>query len=351
MTDTGDAKIVNLAEAELNGVCREDPVDNAGAINCTGGGLGESSATDCTGAEDRLSDNFEVRRLLSSAISDATRRAYRSDVRHFRDYGGSIPTTHEVVAAYVASMASIYAPATIVRRIASLSKAHKAIGAENPAQSELVRQALRGMKRLRGTAQRQAKPLLKDDLFAVLERMGDRPKDIRDRALLLVGFAGGFRRSELVGLDVVDIEWVRQGMIITLRRSKTDQDGAGRRIGIPFGRTCWCPVKATETWLQVAEIDNGAVFRILDRHSRLQEQRLSGEAVSIVLKDRLRQAGIEPDQYSGHSLRAGFATSAALAGASSLKIRQQTGHASDAMLARYIRDGDLFTNNAASTVL
>jgi len=248
-------------------------------------------------------------------------------------------------------MAGEYAPATIVRRIASLSKAHNAMGTDNPAKSELVRQALRGMKRLRGTPQRQAKPLLKDDLFAVLEQMGDRPKDIRDKALLLVGFAGGFRRSELVDLNVEDVEYARQGMIVTLRHSKTDQEGAGRRIGIPFGRTRWCPVKAIETWLTTAEIEKGAVFRVLDRHSRIHAKRLSGEAVSIILKTRLQQAGIDPEQYSGHSLRAGFATSAAMAGASTMKIRQQTGHTSDAMLARYIREGDLFTNNAAGALL
>jgi len=210
---------------------------------------------------------------------------------------------------------------------------------------------MRGIKRSKGTAQRQAKPLLKEDLFAVLERMGDRPKDIRDKALLLLGFAGGFRRSELIGLDVEDIEFVRQGMIVTLRRSKTDQEGAGRRIGVPFGRTRWCPVKALEAWLQAAGITDGALFLVLDRHSQMKAKRLSGEAVSIILKERLRQAALDPAHYSGHSLRAGFATSAAMAGASILKIREQTGHATDAMLARYIREGDIFTDNASSAVL
>lgn len=351
MTGTKFWKIDSSFKFGRSSKWMRNSADGTIAINCTETAKENSSAIDCTSAAERLEGNSDLRRLLSSAISDATRRAYRSDLQHFREQGGSIPAIPEFVAAYIASMSSEYAPATIVRRVASLSKAHKAIGANNPTQSELVRQALRGMKRLRGTAQRQAKPLLKEDLFAILEHMGDRPKDIRDNALLLVGFAGGFRRSELVGLNVEDIEFVRQGMIVTLRRSKTDQESAGRRIGIPFGRTRWCPVKALETWLQAAETDDGAIFRVLDRHSLMLPKRLSGEAVSIIVKDRLRSAGIDPEHYSGHSLRAGFATSAALAGASSLKIRQQTGHASDAMLARYIRDGDLFTNNAASTVL
>ncbi|MEF2559286.1 site-specific integrase, partial [Aurantimonas sp. C2-5-R2] len=171
--------------------------------------------------------------------------------------------------------------------------------------------------------------------------MSDRPKDIRDRALLLIGFAGGFRRSELVGLDVADVETVRQGLVITLRRSKTDQTGAGRKIGIPHGRTRWCPVAALEVWLSTFGIEAGPILRGINRHGRVGDQRLSGEAVSIIVKKRLAAAGFDPEGYSGHSLRAGFATSAAQAGASSWKIRQQTGHASDAMLSRYIRDGEL----------
>lgn len=355
MTGMEQEEIGEKIECEKSAKPNLNPVFGtiASAINCTSRGskAEKSSAIDCTRVFQTPTENPDLRYLLSSAISDATRRAHRYDLQHFLDNGGTIPASPEMVATYIALTAFEYAPASVVRRIASLSKAHKAIGAENPTRSELVRQALRGMKRVRGTAQRQAKPLLKEDLFAVLECMGDGPKDIRDKALLLVGFAGGFRRSELVGLNVEDIEYVRQGMIVTLRRSKTDQEGAGRRIGIPFGRTRWCPVKATETWLEQSAIEDGAIFRVVDRHSRMQEKRLSGEAVAIVLKTRLRKAGVDPDQYSGHSLRAGFATSAAMAGASNLKIRAQTGHTSDAMLARYIRDGDLFTNNAASTVL
>jgi len=214
-----------------------------------------------------------------------------------------------------------------------------------------VRATLRGIKRHRGTAQREAKPLLREDLLRVLDATSDRLKDIRDRALLLVGFAAALRRSELVGLDVRDIEHVRQGIVLTLPRSKTDQEGHGRKIGVPHGRTRWCPVAALDAWLQVSVINEGAIFRPVDRHGRIQPARLSGEAVSLVARERLAAAGVDPTGYAGHSLRAGLATSAAQAGVSSWKIRQQTGHTSDAMLARYIRDGELFVENAAGVLL
>lgn len=200
-------------------------------------------------------------------------------------------------------------------------------------------------------AQQQAKPLIRDDLMLVLDRLGSTVKEARDRALLLLGFAGGFRRSELVGLARADIERVRQGLVITLRFSKTDQEGAGRRIGIPHGRTRHCPVAALDAWLALSGIETGPIFRPVDRHSHVAPERLSGEAVSLVIRERVAAAGIDPTGFSGHSLRAGFATSAAQAGVSTLKIRAQTGHASDAMLARYVRDGEMFTGNAAGALL
>jgi integrase len=214
-----------------------------------------------------------------------------------------------------------------------------------------VKATLRGIRRRRGSAQREAKPLLKDDLFAVLDAIGDTLKDARDRALLLIGFAGGFRRSELVAIDIGAIEFVRQGAIIAIPRSKTDQLGTGRKVGIPLGRTRYCPVGALEGWNARAGLSAGPVFRPLSRHGRIIGTRLSGEAVSLIIKDRVAAARIDPAGYSGHSLRAGLATSAAQAGVSVFKIKAQTGHASEAMLSRYIRDGELFANNAAGALL
>ena len=203
----------------------------------------------------------------------------------------------------------------------------------------------------RPTAQHQANPLLREDLFVVLATMGNRLKDLRDRALLLIGFAGGLRRSELAAINCKDNERVREGIILTIQRSKTDQDGVGRSIGIPFGRTINCPVRAMEDWLSAARVEDGPVFRPIDRHGRVSVGRFSGEAVSLIVQERLAAAGFDPQGYSGHSLRAGFATSATRAGISTFKIRQQTGHASDAMLSRYVRDGELFLGNAAGALL
>jgi integrase len=317
------------------------------AVNCTTPATNVQSlefAINCTNADC-------VRDLIEHSVSDNTRIAYESDMKHFMTWGGTLPATPAMIASYIAAYAGVLAVATITRRVATISKAHQALGEENPCQAALVKATLRGLRRKQGMAQKQAKPLLKEELFAILDPMGDSVKDARDRALLLLGFAGGFRRSELVGLDVTDIETVRQGIIINLRYSKTDQDGAGRRIGIPHGRTQHCPVAAVAAWLERSKITQGAVFCPVTRYSHIQPIRLSGDAVSEVIRERLAAIGINPEGYSGHSLRAGFATSAAQAGVSTLKIRQQTGHASDAMLSRYVRDGELFVGNAAGAML
>jgi len=292
-----------------------------------------------------------VREYVRDSISENTKRAYQSDLQHFMDWGGAIPASDVLLADYLAQHAGTLSVATLVRRIASISKAHSARGLPNPARSELVKSTLRGIKRIHGQPQHRAKPLTKEDLFSVLAVMGDSTKDIRDKALLLIGFAGGFRRSELIAINVNCIEFVRQGMVIHINRSKTDQEGAGREIGIPHGRTRWCPVTALTEWIESAGIEDGPVFRQVDRHGNLLDGRLSGEAVSLVIKERIAIIGLNPNDFSGHSLRAGLATSAAAAGVSSWKIRQQTGHASDAMLARYIRDGEMFIDNAAGALL
>lgn len=288
---------------------------------------------------------------VRDSMAANTLRAYLSDLAQFERWGGTLPASPDLVAAYLAEHAEVHKTATLVRRLAALSKAHRSRGLADPTRAELVKATLRGIKRTHGTAQQEAKPLLRDDLFLVLNAMGDRLKDVRDRALLLIGFAGGFRRSELVGLDHADIEPVRQGVILHLRRSKTDQMSIGRKVGVPHGRTRWCPVLALDQWLSRSGTSEGPVFKPIDRHGKIEVHCLSGEAVSLVVKGRVEAAGIDPTGYSGHSLRAGFATSAAQAGVASWKIRAQTGHASDTMLARYIRDGELFTDNAAGVLL
>jgi len=176
-------------------------------------------------------------------------------------------------------------------------------------------------------------------------------RDQRDRSLLLIGFAGGLRRSEIVGLDVDDLEFVREGLILTLRRSKTDQEGHGRRIGIPHARGRWCPVREAKEWIETAEIEDGPVFLSLRKGGVIIRSRLSAEAVSKVVKRHVVGIGHDPTKFSGHSLRAGFVTSAARAGIASHIIRRQTGHASEAVMSRYIREGELFSQNAAGRLL
>jgi integrase len=292
----------------------------------------------------------QVGAYVQAAIASATKRAYRADLDHFRAWGGSLPATDAQIANYLADHAEVLKVSTLTRRLAAISVAHEAKGLQNPVASPLVRATMRGIRRAHGAAQRQAKPLLREDLFVVLAAMGDRLKDLRDKALLLLWFAGGLRRSQLIAINCNDLQTAQQGVILTIRRSKTDQDGVGRKIGVPFGRTIHCPVRALENWLSAARIENGPIFRPVDRHGRLAG-RLSGEAVSLILRDRMAAAGFDPVGYSGHSLRAGFATSATRAGVSTFKIRQQTGHASDAMLSRYIREGELFLGNAAGILL
>lgn len=344
------------------------------AVNCKFGnedGLAKSSAVNCKSSiqnprqekrallltsdnlhlsDPKMSLSEEVRGYVQDAISPNTRRAYKSDLAHFEQWGGTIPAPTEMVAAYLADHAGKLAIATLQRRLASVSTAHGAKGLESPTTSKLVQTTLRGIRKRHGRPQRQAKPLLVEDLFRIMPMLGDSVKDTRDRALLLIGFASGFRRSELVGLNVEDIEAVRQGLIVTVTRSKTDQTGEGRKIGVPFGRGAHCPVLALEWWLKRANISDGPLFRPVTRHGELNDTRLSKEAVSRIVKQYADSIGLDPAHYSGHSLRAGLATSAAQAGVSTLAIRRQTGHRSDAMLSRYVREGELFTGNAVATL-
>jgi integrase len=184
----------------------------------------------------------------------------------------------------------------------------------------------------------------------MLEKMPNTRVGLRDRALLLVGFAGGFRRSELVALDVEDLEFSSAGLVVVMRKSKTDQEGRSRRIGIPYGSTeKTCPVRSLQAWLESARISEGAVFRSLDKFQRVQPRRLSDKAVARVIKRRAKAIGLDPDRYAGHSLRAGLATSAPAGGASERAIMNQTGHRSTDMVRRYIREANLFApDNAAS---
>ena len=296
-----------------------------------------------------IAENIEA--LVRDSLSENTRRAYASDLAQFLAWGGNVPASKGMIAAYLSEHAASHSPTSLTRWLASLSKAHRALDAPDPTKNELVRSALRGIRRRYGRPPDQALPLTREILFDVLDAIPSDLRGARDRALLLVGFAGGFRRSELVDLAAGDVVKQNEGIMVMLRKSKTDQTGQGRKIGIPFAKGRHCAVNALGTWLELAPAENGPIFRPIDRHGVTSQQGLSGQAVSLIIRVRLQKAGLDPSGFSGHSLRAGFITSAAKAGISSWKIRQQTGHASDAMLGRYIRDCEMFVGNAAGALL
>lgn len=293
---------------------------------------------------------LNVSDFLRAALSENSRRAYRSDLNHFLVWSGTMPATPEVVAQYLATHAGHFTAATLSRRLVSIGRAHTSMGLLSPTDTDLVRATLRGIRRTFGTSQRQVAPAVKEDVLAMVAGLFG-TKGIRDRALLLIGFAGAFRRSELVSLTVADIEFVKQGVTLLLQFSKTDQEGQGRKIAIPHARGAVCPVLALQQWLEVSGINDGPVFRSVNRHGVVSDTALTPQAVALVVKERALAVGLDPTKYAGHSLRAGLVTSAAQLGVSSWKIRAQTGHKSDAMLARYIRDANIFVDNAAGAVL
>lgn len=293
---------------------------------------------------------------VAAARAENTNRAYRSGwsqfegwcKRHRRD---ALPAESETVALYVADLAARLKPATIDARLAAISAAHRAAGYESPTKAEAVRLVRRGVRRKVGTAQRQVRPVTVADLRAMVAHAGDHPAGHRDRALLLLGFAGALRRSELVALEVGDVTESAEGLTLRLRRSKTDQEGQGRLVGIPYGSNPeTCPVRAWRRWLDVSGITAGAAFRPVDRQGRVGAERLGDRSVAHTVKRYAAAAGLDPEQMAGHSLRAGLATSAAAAGVPERVIAATTGHKGTTMLRRYIRDGSLFRENAAAQV-
>lgn len=299
----------------------------------------------------RLNLATKVNEFIRDSRAPNSRLAYASDLAQFCDWGGALPASPELVAAYLAAHADVLSVATLRRRLTAISHAHRTHSKVNPVATELVKATLRGIARTRARPAGAAKPLLRDNLFSVLDAIGTSASDLRDRALLLIGFAGALRRSEVVGLDFADLTQTGDGVVITLRHSKTDQLNTGQKIGVPFGRERHCPVRALSDWLKVSGIQDGAVFRPMNRHGAILDRRLSSEAVSLIVKRRLAAAGFDPTGFSGHSLRAGFITSAAISGAPIWKIRKQTRHTTDQGVARYIRTDAFFIQNAAEGLL
>jgi integrase len=237
---------------------------------------------------------------------------------------------------------------SIQRRLNAIAEAHKATGLESPTHSALVRNTMKGIRRTLGTAPVQKSAALTDDIRAMVMATDVGMIGVRDRALILLGFAGAFRRSELAGLDLADCDFGKDGLTITLRRSKIDQEAVGRKVGIPYGSNPdTCPVRNLQTWIDAAGIECGPLFRPVNRHGRVRAARMAGLDVARIVKKLVERAGLDAAKYAGHSLRAGHATSAAIAGASERSIMAQTVHRSVQMVRRYIRDGSLFKENSA----
>jgi len=294
----------------------------------------------------------KVREFIRASKADSTLRGYQSDWRNFLGWCQlhdicPLPAAPETVASYIAECAGHLKTGSIQRRLNAIAEAHKAMGLESPTSAGMVRNTLKGIKRTIGTAAIQKAPTLTDDIRAMVDATDAGLIGSRDRALVLLGFAGAFRRSELVGLNFGDCAFSKDGLTITLRRSKTDQEGTGRKIGIPYGTNPeTCPVRVVQVWMEQASISTGPVFRSINRHGQVQPAGLSGIDVARIVKKLTERAGLDAAKYAGHSLRAGHATAASIAGASERSIMNQTGHRSVQMVRRYIRDGSLFRDNS-----
>lgn len=298
----------------------------------------------------------QANEYMAHAKSANTLKAYRKDWEDFCRFcnangTASLPASVETLVAYLTVQADSHKVSTLERRIASISQAHQAAGLSTPTSDMQVRVLMQGIRRTIGTAQTAKSPVLTRDIKAMINALPGNLLGIRDRALLLIGFAGGFRRSEIVSLNVEDITFTREGLIVTLRKSKTDQECTGRKVGISYGSNPdTCPVRSLQLWLEESDITTGPLFRSVNRHGNVQDSRLSDKAVSLIVKRCAESAGLDANNYSGHSLRAGLATSAAMAGVSERSIMKQTGHKSTAMVRKYIRQGSLFQDNASSSI-
>jgi integrase len=287
-----------------------------------------------------LSTDPEVLRFVEAATSTNTVRAYDSDLAHFLAWGGTIPADSQILSQYVAAHANTLSVATLARRLVAIRRAHILQGLHDPTTAEVVRLTLRGVRRVHGRPQRRVAPLRLELLLTIASAHGCSTRDLRDLTLLLIGFASAFRRSELTGINFDWIKWSERGFEIALPRSKTDQEGAGRTVAIPRVGGPICPVGALENWLQASKIAEGSLFRQINKAGKILTGRLSPSAVGTIVKHHVGKIGLDPKCYSGHSLRAGFATCAAAAGLSISDIKRQTGHVSDTVVGRYIREGD-----------
>ena len=298
---------------------------------------------------------------LQSSKATNTVRAYKSD---FKDFGlfcaqngfKALPSEPKIVSLYLTYLSTKdNKMSTLKRRLVSIGVIHKLKGHYLDTKHPSIIENIMGIKRRKGSIQKGKKPILINDLKLIIDVIDQQNREeikkLRDRSIILIGFSGGFRRNEIVSLDYDDLDFVPEGLKINIKRSKTDQFGEGSKKALPyFDNSQYCPVVSLKNWIDITEINSGSLFRRFSKGSRLTEKRLTDQTVALLIKEYLQLAGIDSKNYSGHSLRSGFATSAAEAGAEERSIMAMTGHKSTEMVRRYIKEANLFKNNALNKI-
>ena len=297
---------------------------------------------------------------LKSSKATNTLRAYKSD---FKDFGAfcakhgfnSMPTEPKIVSLYLTHLSENSKISTLRRRLVSIGVVHKLKGHYLDTKHPVIIENLMGIKRKKGSIQTGKKPILINHLKQIInvidEQKIEKIKKLRNKTLVLIGFGGGFRRTELISINHEDLDFVQEGVKITVRRSKTDQFGEGMIKGLPFfSNEKYCPVTNLKNWLILSKIKTGPIFRRFAKGSILTRHRLTDQSVVLIIKDCLKLAGIENQNFAGHSLRSGFATVAAESGADERSIMAMTGHKTTQMVRRYIREANIFKNNALSKI-
>ena len=306
-----------------------------------------------------LKEETKINLRSSKAVN--TIRAYKSDFHDFslfcvKNSFKSLPSEPKVVSLYLTHLSTKNIKiSTLKRRLVSIGVIHKLKGHYLDTKHPSIIENIMGIKRRKGSVQKGKKPLLINNLKLIINVIDQQKKEeikkLRDRSIILIGFSGGFRRNEIVSLDFDDLDFVAEGLKINLKRSKTDQFGEGSVKGIPyFDNTQYCPVESVKNWINISKISSGPLFRRFTKGSNLTENRLTDQTVALLIKEYLQLAGIDSKNYSGHSLRSGFATSAAESGVEERSIMAMTGHKSTEMVRRYIKDANLFKNNALNKI-
>ena len=299
---------------------------------------------------------------LQNSKANNTVRAYRSDFNDFTLFCSQngfkyLPSEPKIVSLYLTHLSTKNVKmSTLKRRLVSIGVIHKLKGHYLDTKHPSIIENIMGIKRRKGSLQKGKKPLLINYLKQIIKVIDKEKKEeinkLRDRSIILIGFSGGFRRNEIVSLNYEDLDFVQEGLKINLRRSKTDQFGEGSIKALPyFNNTQYCPVLSLKKWTEVSNIDSGPLFRRFSKGSKLTKNRLTDQTVALLIKKYLKLAGIDSKNYSGHSLRSGFATSAADSGVDERSIMAMTGHKSSEMVRRYIKDANLFKNNALNKIL